>query len=403
MEQPNKLSAALHQYVQNHEIAGAAALVRKEGRLVYQETIGYADMEKGAPVTMDTMFRLASMSKPVTGIAVMQLAEQGKLSLSDPVSRYMPEFARMKVCETNLLPMMYAPDANSPTGQKAIQEQVDAMTYLPAQRDITFFDLMTHSSGLAMGPVGCAMMDRLPLPAGSLQERVRQYASLPLDFQPGTASGYSPLAAFDLLGGLVELISGLPFEQYLKEKLFAPLGVRDIAFTLTPDQAERVPRLYEYTEDGKLTDVTLSNDGWGSMNPAKIGYPSGGGGLFGTVKDYEKIAHMLVNKGQLDGVRVLKEATVEAMAGAGMKEKHRPFPGSFWGLSMMVFDDCRTSKRGLTDGTFGWSGAFGTHFYIDPANQLERVLGVNRSNIGGAGSYVSLAAEQAVFEEYLQK
>lgn len=378
-------------------------MVRKEGQLVCQYTVGYEDIPNKKPVTLDTMFRLASMSKPVTAIAVMQLVEQGKIGLYDPISRYIPEFSGQKVCEKNLLPMTYAPDANSPTGQKAMKEEIEHMTYIPAQRDITVFDLLTHSSGLAMGPVGNTLSEAYLGQPDTLLSRAKKYATLPLDFQPGTFSGYSAMAAFEVLGCLVEMISGLAFEEYLKKNLFLPLGATDLAFTLTSDQLARVPRLYEYTEQGTLMDVTDDSHGWDGMDPTKYGYHSGAGGLFGTVRSYERIAHMLLNKGQLDGVRVLKEETVEEMAGKGISHDLEPFAGCFWGLGMMVFGEKKKTGRSLSRGTFGWSGAFGTHFYMDPDNQLEMVLGINRSNIGGAGSYVSFAVEEAIYQTYLEK
>ena len=402
MEKENKLLSMLQGYIDSHEIAGAVVMVRKKGELMCEGALGWADIENRIPVKMDTIFRLASMSKPVTGIAVMQLVEQGKAALTDPITRFFPEYASMKVCEKDLMPLYYSPDANSPTGKEALKEQVEAMTFVPAYRDVTVFDLLTHSSGLGTGPVGNALMAKFPSPVKGLQERCRMMAQLPLDFQPGKANGYSGLAAMELLGGMVERVSGMAFEAYLRKNLFDPLEIRDMGFFLTPEQEKRASRLYEYTEAGTLADVTDTDGGWKAMNASCTGFVSGAAGLLGTVPGYERIAHMLLNKGELDGVRILKPETVEAMAGKDIAAKHVPSPGNIWGLSMMVFQDREENKRFLTPGTYGWSGAFGTHFYMDPANDLEMVLGVNRSNIGGAGSYVSIAAEKAIFESYIQ-
>lgn len=393
------ITKLLQGYIENKEIASAVLIVRKNGEIVYENSLGYANIEKSIPVTENTMYRLASMTKPLIAIGIMQLVEQEKIGLYDKVSKYIPEYSKMKVCTVNLGNEQYEADLNSPTGQKALKDQIDHMNYVDVDRDITVFDLLNHISGLGMGPVGCALADQLIGKNDTLLERARKYAALPLDFQPGTASGYSAMVGFEVLACLIELISAKPLEEYLQKKIFAPLEVKDISFALDEEQLNRVPRLYEYS-DGILIDVTNSLKDWINMDPMKTMYHSGAAGLYGSVKDYEKIVHMLLNKGERNGVRILEQKTVEMMAGKNIPHTSVLFPGIYWGLGMSVVESPELSGKMVEPGTYGWSGAFGTHFFVDHKNNLEMVLGVNRSNIGGAASYVSFAVEKEVYESF---
>ncbi|MDO5425753.1 MAG: serine hydrolase [Eubacteriales bacterium] len=395
----NQIEETLKKFVDKQEIAGAAVLVRKDGELVVDFAYGYADIEKRIPVSKKTMFRMASMTKPITAIAVMQLVEQGRIGLYDAVETYIPAFSDMRVCAEKVGMDVYVPDPDSPTGQRAKDEVLEAMTYEKAARPITIFDLLNHSSGLGMGPVGDTLAERVMERSDSLLERAVKYASLPLDFQPGTASGYSAVAAFEVLAAVVEQVSGERFLDYLNAHIFGPMGISDITFELNDEQKSRVPRLYEYV-DGGLADVTESSVSWKQVNPLNGGHHSGAAGILGTIADYEKIARMLLDKGTYEGVQILKPETVEQMAGKGISHESVMIPGIFWGLGMSVMDEPGKISSSREPGSFGWSGAFGTHFYVDPVHKLDVVLGVNRSNIGGAGSYVSFAVEDAVKEMF---
>ncbi|MDO5425747.1 MAG: serine hydrolase domain-containing protein [Eubacteriales bacterium] len=395
----NRVEEILKKFVDGQEIAGAAVLVRKGGEIVVDFAYGYADIEKKIPVSKKTMFRLASMTKPVTAIAVMQLVEQGRIGLYDAVGNYLPEFANMRVCAEKVGDEAYVPDADSPSGRRVKEEVLAAMTYEKSVRPLTVFDLLNHSGGLGMGPVGNTLAERITAHTDSIQERAVKYASLPLDFQPGTATGYSALAGFEVLAAVVEKASGERFSDYLRAHIFRPLGISDITFELNDGQKERVPRLYEYAA-GRLADVTESCKSWEQMSPLEGGLQSGAAGLFGSVEEYEKIAEMFLRKGNRKGVRILKPETVETMAGKGIPPLRGITAGVFWGLGMRVIDDPSCTHSSRTHGSFGWSGAFGTHFYVDPANDLEVVLGVNRADIGGASSYVSYAVEDAVREMF---
>lgn len=393
----NKIEMLLREYVDRHEIAGATVLIRKDEKIVEDFSYGYADLEKKIPIGKTTMFRMASMTKPIIAIAVMQLIEQGKIGLYIPIKELFPVFSKIKVCKERIGDEVYVPDPNSPSGRKVDYSIIDNMQYVEAERDITIFHLLNHSSGLGMGPVGNTLIEKIIKPNDTLEERAVKYANIPLDFQPGEGSGYSGVAAFEILAAVVEKISGERLQEYLTNHIFKPMKIEDITYELTEEQKRRMPQLYEYREE-KLWDVSLTDSSWKEMNPMLNAYQSGSAGIVGSIEEYEKIAHMLLNQGNLNGVQILKPETVKMMAGEGISHDSVMRPGSYWGLGVNVKNPLPGAKTGRTKGSFGWSGAYGTHFFVDPQNKLELVLGVNRSNIGGAGSYVSLALEKVVKE-----
>lgn len=393
-----RIDQLLEDYIARKEIAGAAVWVYQEGKPVYEKVFGYADIEKRRPVTKDTIFRLASMTKPLTGIAVMKLVEEGKLSLDTRLSDYIPEFKERKVLKKPVDLTEWCQDPEQPLGEKALEEEIARRKLVEAKHEVTVFHCLNHCSGVGMGPIGNGWINNHITPQMSLKERVKIYGQAPGDFEAGKGTGYSAVAAFDCLGRLVELVSGMSFQEYLQQNIMKPMGITDITFTLNEEQKERLCRLYEY-ENGSLTDVTDSCPDWQLMNPALCGYYSGGAGCFGTLQSYVKIVEMLYNKGFYQGVRILRPETVELMAGKKSRNHMRFSKGARWGLSMAVFEEPKAEDRGLEPGTFGWSGAFGTHFYVDWVNRMAVVLMVNRSNIGGAGSHVSLALEHAIYKQ----
>ncbi len=395
----NKVEKTLQKFVDNQEIAGAVALIRHKGEIVEDFSYGYADIEKKIPVNKSTMFRLASMTKPIVAIAAMQLVEQNKIGLYTPLKNIFPEFSEMKVCKKWIGDDVYIPDPDSPSGRKIDEKVIEDMEYVPAGSDVTIFQLLNHSSGLGMGPVGNTIAEKLMNPDDTIMERAVKYSKLPMDFQPGTGSGYSGAVAFEILAAVIEKVAGEDFSEYMKKHLFMPLGIKDITYELTEEQKSRMPKLYEYREN-KLVDVTETELSWKQMNPVLNAYHSGGAGIVGSIEDYEKLAHMLLNEGTLNGTQILKKETVRMIAGEGISHDSVMRPGSFWGIGMSVKDPLPGMQIARAKGSYGWSGAYGTHFYVDPVHELEVVLGVNRSNIGGAASYVSHALEEAVKEMF---
>lgn len=393
----NTVLRVLKKYVDQNKIPGAVILIRKDGEILCEEELGLADIAGKKFISKNTILRLASMTKPIIGIAVMQLIEEKKMDLYDEVSLYIPQFTNMRVCISNLTDGFYKPDPNNPMGKRALQEDIKNMRYVPSRRNITIFDLLNHCSGLGMGEIGKTLAENFQDGSDTLVERAKKYANLPLDFQPGTGSGYSEIVGFDVLAAIIEIVSGEDINSYLHKHIFEPLDIKDISYKLDEEQLLRLARLYEYNLKGELIDVTDTSEFWRNVNPLVNKYYSGAAGLFGTVKDYEKITHMLLNKGILNGVRILETETVEKMAGINISHDSVMAPGTYWGLSMLVFDKPAQYNSSVAPGSFGWSGAFGTHFWIDWKNNLDVVLGINRSNIGGADSPVSREIETAVY------
>lgn len=369
-------NAVIHEklasYIQNGDIAGAGLIVRKGSEIVHEEYAGYADINAGIPVGKRSLFRLASMSKPVCACAIMLLAQEGKLCITDRVSKYLPEFGDMLVC----------------AGEKEYTYKNAADVPLKkSEKPLLIEDLLRHRSGLGHG--GNSMLfgvDNRTL-CRSLAERADMIARMPLDFEPGWEAGYSGVTAFDVLGRIVEVVSDTPFERFLAEEFFDRLGMPDTTFWPNSEQAQRTVRLYG-RESGVLSDVYAPGE---VKSPFLYRYPSGSAGLFGTLSDYDAFVSML--SGRTKGI--LKEETLRLMT--ARDTKHCTSLGA-WGLGMFVFNGRSVSGRGLSNGSFGWSGAFGTHFYVDPVNDVTMVLMANRNDIGGSDSYVSHGLERAVFE-----
>lgn len=360
-EKEAKITARLDKYLQTGEMAGASLLIRQNGQKVYQHICGYANLETGERLAEQHIFRLASMTKPVTGIAAMQLVEQGKLGLDDSVAEYLPGFE--------------------------------------AKKAVKIVDLLNHSSGLGQDQAGNDYVAKTLDPKDNLAERVNKWAGMPFDFEPGSATGYSGLVGFDMLGRIIEIVSGQEVPAYFRQHIFEPLGMRDTTFVLTPEQAARTVRLYE-AEKGKINDVTATDPTWKMISAMENNYFSASGGLLGTLPDYDKILQMLAGGGKYGTTRLLKEETVRQMRTESARHKKEVAPGVVWGLSMVVYGAPEQTGLPMTAGTFGWSGAFGTHFFIDGQKKIEALLMLNLSNIGGAASYISREVERLVYEVY---
>ena len=357
----------LNAYVENGDIAGGSILVRKNGEIAALEYAGFADIARAVPVKEDSVFRLASMSKPVAAAAVMLLCQEGKIDIADPLHKYLPEFQNLCV------------------GKK---ENDGLIASVKPDRPVTVEDLLRHRSGMGHGEISASFGVNEVMDCMTLKQRAEAVARCPLDFQPGAEAGYSALTAFDILGRVVEVVSGTPFEAFLKEKFFDPLFMTDTTFFPNEDQRKRLVRLYDRS-GGTLTDSYPPDE---IKSPFLFSYPSGSAGLFGTLSDYDKFVQMLSGR----GTQILSDETLEKMVDA---DKTHTSPAGAWGLGMHVFNRKSISGRALSQNTFGWSGAFGTHFYIDRVNDLTFTLMVNRMDIGGSGSYVSFGMEEAVFEQ----
>ena len=356
-----QVGPALKGLVDQGALSGVVTLVWRRGEEVQFNAIGQRDIAAGLPMERDTIFRIASMTKPVTTLAALMLVEEGKLKLDDPITKWLPEFKDMPVLA----------DATGP---------LDAT--VPAARDITVEDLMTHRSGLAygftsMGPIAHAHEAKL----GSLlantyspDEWLKRLSELPLSYQPGERFHYSH--ATEVLGFLVARIEGKPLGQVLKERIFAPLGMDDTGFWLPPEKRARRAKLYQAPPDGgRLKDVS-----WGDAPTPEQAFEGGGGSLLSTLDDYLKFARLMLGRGEVDGVRLAKAETIDAMTTNRLTDEQRghAFLGMpFWlsqgfGLgASMVMDAQKHEWMGAgAAGSFGWPGAFGTWWQADPANDL---------------------------------
>ncbi len=397
---PSEIDEALQDYLDKHELAGGVLLVRKGDDLVYQRYLGQADLAAGTPVGPASIWRMMSMTKVAVAVAVMRLVEEGDLALDAPLSTWLPDFAHMRVVDDKRYQFHGMPGKLEMAKRLALFRKEDVRT-VPANRELTIRDLMSHSSGLEMGVYGYLRMLKFPIERQSPEQVAHEYGSYPLDFQPGTGTGYSALAAFDVLLRLCEVASGQDAKAFMRASVFEPLGMADTGFDLTPQQQGRLVRLYELDKGGlrggnRLKDVTGTKKDVAGFIHAAPGYPCGSGGLYATAADYERLARMLNHEGE----GYLRPETVRLMATEAPAAHLEPEPGMVWGLGVRVRQDGARGGFCATPGTFGWSGAFGTHLFVSPADHLDAVFCTNRSDAGGSGFPVSRRLEDLVFQTW---
>jgi len=358
----SRLTALMQAYVDTGKVPGLVLMVARRGKIAFAEACGVMDIRDQKPMPLDGIFRLASQTKPITAAAVMILYEAGALQVSDPVAKYLPEFSQIKV---------YAGAAN---GQIQLAD---------AERPITIEDLLTHQAGIVPNdgayPIGKDLealykQAELYAPQDDLAELVTKIAALPLCHQPGAHWRYG--VSFDVLAHLVEVIAGMPFAEFLQQRLFKPLGMVDTGFFVPPEKATRLVRAYAVTETGALRDEGEAAHG-DYLKPPRLT-----NGLLSTAMDYQRFAQMLANGGQLDGLRILGRKTIEFMAANRLRADQLPFrpfadtlmAGYGFAFGVRVLVDPAQLGIPASRGEFGWSGWYGTGVWIDPAEQLSGVL-----------------------------
>jgi CubicO group peptidase (beta-lactamase class C family) len=370
-ERLNRIHPMIQSHIDGHDFSGAVTLVARKGKVVHFEAHGMADVEAKKAMSKEALFRLASMTKPVTAVSILILLEEGKLVLSDPISRFVSEYKSPKVAVWNL--------PNDPAGA--------GLRLVPAAREITIQDLLTHTSGLANGFEGPAgeYVRRANLPTGgSLAERVKRAASLPLNFQPGSQWEYSPSTGFDTLGRIVEILSGMTLDQFFKTRIFDPLGMKDTFFTVPANRAADVTVAYTKNESALVRPQASA----AAPRPEGSGpYFSGAGGLTGSASDYLLFSQMLLNGGQLNGVRLLSRKTVELMTSdaTGPLDLRnyagdQVLKGYGFGLGVRVRRNTGDNGWMGSVGDYGWAGALGTYFWIDPKEQLIGIVMIQTRN-----------------------
>ena len=361
-----RIDAKMKQMVDENRLAGAVTLLTRHGKIVDVTVHGRKDIRTTDPVQRDSIFRIASMTKPVTGVAMMMLYEEGRWRLDDPVSRYIPEFAKLKV---------YA--GESADGSMKLED---------ARRSMTMRELMTHTAGFGYtlnqnNPVDRLYRQTVVLDASKpLQNLIDNLGKLPLLSQPGTRWYYS--IAVDVQGYLVEKFSGLPFADFARTRIFEPLGMKDTGFYVPADKISRLALIHsEDATTGKLMPPAPARDA--TMVPRG---PSGGGGLYSTADDYARFCEMLLEGGQFKGARLLAPRTVEMMrTNHVMPEPLKTMaPGTGWGLDFNVVMDAAMAGESTPTGTFHWFGVNGTWFWIDPVNDLAFVGMIQHSGRAAA-------------------
>jgi CubicO group peptidase (beta-lactamase class C family) len=374
------------------DIAGAVTLVARNGQVAYLEAQGVMDLASKRPMQPDAMFRIASMSKPVAAVAILMLAEEGKVRLNDPVSRFIPAYANLELG-------VVEPAAPGPGGPPPVAapggfgSPPPAFYKAPPSREITVLDLLTHTSGLMSGPMGNSVGNAAFSQRHDIGLRwVEQLDASPLEFQPGTRWAYSAVAGFDVLSRIVEIASGQTFDTFLAARLFAPLGMRDVTFWPSTEQRSRLATVYQRRE-GSL-QASANPD---SMSGQK--YFSGAGGLITTAETYAQFAMMLANGGELSGARILSPRSVELMGSTFIPSTLPGRPaGEGYGLGVRVVTDSAARGTWLSQGSFGWSGVYGTHFWVDPKENLVGVLLAQTPNRTFSADFEN-AVLQAVVEQ----
>ena len=362
-ERLQRVDAFLARQQAQGKLAGAVTVVARRGQIVQFKAHGLADLETQRAMRPDAIFQIQSMSKPIATVAVLMLLEEGRFLLSDPVANFLPEFREMKVAVAT---------AAAPTAAPA--DASEGYVLVPAQRGITILDLLTHRAGFAGVPPSNSPAENLlrkarqTLPANgdfTLAQSVQNLASVALESQPGSVFKYGPSA--EVLGRLVEVVSGRPIAEFLHDRIFQPLGMTDTSFVVPVDKHARVVSAYARSAEKKLVKVRQF-----SLAPR---FHSTGGNLFSTPADYLRFCQMLLGGGELDGQRLLSRKTVALMTARHVDALPLPFmAGQHFGLGVAVRN--ATGESGLigSAGAYGWSGGFNTYFRIDPQEELILML-----------------------------
>ena len=356
MVKTNEIDNTFNKYIIDKVIPCGILLVRKDGKTVYKNKWGYSDIENHEPVRYDSLFRMMSMTKPITAAAIMKLFDEGKVKIDDPVSKYIPSFKNSRVVCDRRYPFPPKNPIQSLVG--LITYNKDKVKTIPSKRDITIRDLLSHSSGLEQGIGGYATMLRDKTVRTTNAEQAEKYAKQPLDFEPGTGTGYSPIAGFDVLISVIESASGEKADDYFRNHIFLPLDMNNSTFHPTQKEKENLVQIYK--KSGKsLKNVTGKKADMKSFFTIAEGsdYVSGSGGLYSTAEDYEHFAQMLLDSGVYNGKRILSEESVKLMQTEAPKKHLEPEPGFVWGLGVKIRQDPIKGKTPATEGTFGWSGA----------------------------------------------
>ncbi len=372
-ERLDRLDAVLQGFVDRGELVGVAAIIGRRGKIAYTGTFGMADREASAPMRADTLCRIASMTKAITTVAVMMLYEEGHLKLKDPISRYIPEFAEMQV----------------------LIDEGETYSLEPANKPITIHHLLTHTSGIAYRFYGyphfpalfeeAGVDDGLSQSDGAIGDAVKKLAGIPLRSHPGEAWEYG--LNTDVLGYLVEVISGMTLAEFMQKRIFEPLGMNDTFFYVPQDKVSRLSGLYGLNPEGGITrwpdeQVVMGPLVFSAGQAAAEGqrsYYAGGANLVSTAENYARSAQMLLGRGELDGARLLSSTTVDLMTSNHIGELYanrysRENSGDRWGLGFAIRTEYGEYSENGSIGTYGWCGFYNTTFWVNPEEEMFGVF-----------------------------
>lgn len=368
----SQLKATLRKGIENNEVAGANFMVIKDGREIFYHEDGLADLEAGCPITRDSVFRLYSMTKPVTATAVMILVERGEIDLFDPVSRYLPGFMNQLAEKDGEL--------------------------VPVEREVNIHDLLDMTCGLVYGGTNAAgqatealfreiderLLGESPV---STVEAMNRLGECPLAFQPGSSWAYGTSA--DVLGAVVEVVSGKRFGEFLQQELFGPLGMKDTGFWLPEEKKERLVNTYADNGEGGLTLYTGNHLGIINQMDRNPAFESGGAGLVSTIDDAAKFTTMLINKGNLNGVQILRPRTVEYLTSGTLNAHQQPafeswhtLAGHSYGNLMRIVTDTKTTGILASQGEYGWDGWLGAYFGNFPQEGMTILFMIQKKDAG---------------------
>ena len=377
-ERLNRLDGLIQSYIDKGAFPGVSAIVVRNGKIVYYKAFGKADLETNKPLAKDAIYRIASMTKAITSLAVMMLHEEGKIMLDDPISKYIPEFAKPVVLDK-------------------FNDKDSTYTTVPAKREITIRHLLSHQSGINYNVIAsddrmrgiytkAGIIDAFTTENIKIGDVVKKLAQLPLNHQPGEKWTYG--LSIDVLGYLVEVVSGTPLDQFFQTRIFEPLGMKDTYFYLPDAKKDRLVPLYSVDKEKKLVRLT-ANRGLAAapdfpITGAKT-YFSGGGGLSSTAYDYAIFLQMLLNNGVYNGKRLLSRKGVDLFTTSNQTGTLFPDPNGYFSLGFSVINEKGHSQDLNSVGTFSWGGAFSTHYFADPKEKLCLVLMKQMwgANVGG--------------------
>ena len=380
-ERLDRITAAMEGSVKAGHLAGAIGVIARKGKIAYWQNVGMADRANEEPMRDDAIFRIYSMTKPIVGVALMTLYEEGKFALNDPVKKHIPELGGLKVWAD---------------GKE-----------VPSDREMTVQDLMRHTSGMTYGLFGDSEVDKMYTDANvlggneSIDDFVQKLSKLPLKHQPGSAWEYS--VSVDVQGRLIEVFSGKDLATFMRERVFEPLDMRDTAFVIAPKKKDRFAQVYLRTKDKTGIEPAAKSRSARYYDRDTRWY-SGGGGLVSTTRDYLRFCQMMLNGGVLDGERILSRKTVELMTIDHIAKLRRASsisrPGYGFGLDFAVHLDPAKSGLNGSAGEYNWGGLAGTIFWIDPAEEMVGLYMIQMlpPRLGDGGGQFKRLAYQAIVD-----